>query len=325
MISVSIVISIYNMELYLHRCVDSMLMQIESNIEIILVDDGSTDSSSELCDRYAQGYPEIIRVVHKSNGGLSSARNAGMEIARGKYIIFPDPDDWVEPNYISRALELQEMYRTDLVCLGYFIDYDDCSIPTNENSKLIKMSGDEAQSALLNLHSINGFAWNKLYNLDIIRKYDLKFLDNLGTTEDLDFAFCYLQYCKSVCVDPQSRVYHYYQRIGAATHSKFSKKKLENFHTYEKIINRAHSNLELVQAAKEEICNEAINLIPLYFDSDIRYVDDYIKIRNYIKLYFKDYLKSKRYGIGRKIQSILARFIPSLYWIFKNQISKRKR
>ena len=81
--------------------------------EIILVDDGSTDSSSIMCDQYAKEYPELIRVVHKKNGGLSSARNVGIDKAAGKYVIFPDPDDWVEPDYVEQLLSLQEKYQPD--------------------------------------------------------------------------------------------------------------------------------------------------------------------------------------------------------------------
>lgn len=92
---VSIVVPVYNMEKFLPRCMDTLVSQ-SSDYEIILVDDGSTDRSPELCDDYRQRYPSLVRVIHKRNSGLSSARNAGIEAAKGTYVIFPDPDDWVE-------------------------------------------------------------------------------------------------------------------------------------------------------------------------------------------------------------------------------------
>ena len=103
---ISIVVPIYNMEKLLPRCMDTLVTQSLA-YEIILVDDGSTDSSPKICDDYMQMYPAFVRVVHKDNGGLSSARNAGMDVARGKYVIFPDPDDWVELDYVSQMVELQ--------------------------------------------------------------------------------------------------------------------------------------------------------------------------------------------------------------------------
>lgn len=110
---VSIIVPIYNMEKYLGRCIDSILVQTHTNIEVILVDDGSTDSSPQVCDDYAKRDPRI-KVIHKSNGGLSSARNAGLDIATGDYIGFVDSDD-----YIST-----DMYKV----LAERLDNSDCEI-----------------------------------------------------------------------------------------------------------------------------------------------------------------------------------------------------
>ena len=90
---ITLVVPIYNMAQYLPRCVDSLLRQTCRDFEIVLVDDGSTDASGAMCDRYAADHPGHIRVIHKENGGLSSARNAGIDAARGEFVIFPDPDD----------------------------------------------------------------------------------------------------------------------------------------------------------------------------------------------------------------------------------------
>lgn len=221
---ISIVVPIYNMEKLLPRCMDTLVKQSLA-YEIILVDDGSTDSSPKICDDYMQMYPAFVRVVHKDNGGLSSARNAGMDVARGKYVIFPDPDDWVELDYVSQMVELQNYYQTDLLSVGYYVDTDEKCVPANEGQKPNCMDGVAAQRALFIPPKMGGFAWNKLYHLDIIRKYNLRFLDNVGTTEDLDFTYRYLIHCDTVCFVPSIRLYHYYQRSGAATHSKFSLKK----------------------------------------------------------------------------------------------------
>lgn len=319
---ISVIVPVYNMKIYLKRCMKTLIMQTQDNYEIILVDDGSTDGSSEICDEYAKETPDLIRVIHKENGGLSSARNAGIKEAKGRYIIFPDPDDWVEPDYLKAFVELKKKYKTDLVCTGYFINYDKKCFPVQGDGELKIFRGQRAQEALLLMPGINGFAWNKLYDLKIIRENNLIFEDNVGTTEDLDFTFRYLNYCESMCFDSRIRKYHYYQRKGAATHSGFSIKKLESIYTYEKIIDVVGRQTRLGKVAKEEICNTAMNLLPMYFKSDVKNEQVFKSIHNYISIYFKDYLKSEKYGRNRKIQAVLARYMPKIYGKIKNIISK---
>lgn len=319
---ISVVVPVYNLERLLPRCMNSLLSQTFHNFEIILVDDGSTDGSSALCDKHVATHPNIVRCIHKPNGGLSSARNAGMNAAKGDYVIFPDPDDWVEPNYLEQLSILQEQYRADLVCTGHFIDYDTESIPANPNQSLRVMPREAAQVALLIPPCISGFAWNKLYRLDIIQENNLQFLDDVGTTEDLDFAFRYLQFCNTVCFDPSKRTYHYYQRSGAATRSGFSLKKLQAIHTYEKILQVVEDSSPIARAARAEICNTAINLLVLYLNADTQDTTAYQTIRNYIKQYYSDYLKSGHYSSGRKVQAIMARYTPRLYGMIKNSITR---
>lgn len=317
---ITVVVPVYNLSELLSRCMTTLLAQ-QGAFEIVLVDDGSTDNSPAVCDRYAAEHPNLVRVIHKKNGGLSSARNAGIEAARGDYVIFPDPDDWVESNYIARLLELQGQYRPDLLSVGYFIDYDDGFVQANEGQPLRQMDGLQAQKALIISPCMSGFAWNKLYHLDIIRKNALKFLDDVGTTEDLDFAFRYLQYCKTVVFSPEDRLYHYYQRPDAATHGGFSQKKLEAIRTYEKMISST-ADKEMIRAAQEEICNTAVNLMWMYQNSDVKDIKVKQTIKRYIQIYLKKYCGSKQHGTGRKIQAILAGYAPRLYTCLKNRVTK---
>ena len=111
---ITVVVPIYNLSELLHRCMTTLLSQ-SGSYEIILVDDGSTDKSPAMCDRYATEYQDKVRVIHKENGGLSSARNAGIEAARGKYIIFPDPDDWVEL-YFQTCGITEKISARSIVC-----------------------------------------------------------------------------------------------------------------------------------------------------------------------------------------------------------------
>lgn len=318
---VTLVIPIYNMRQYMKRCLDTILNQTLSEYEIVLVDDGSIDDSLALCYEYSKRYPDIVRVIHKENGGLSSARNAGIEVALGEFIIFPDPDDWVNPEYVEQFLALQKRHNADLVCLGHYIEFIDREIPANDAQKPTDMNGAEAQKALLIPPCMSGFAWNKLYRLDIIRDNNLRFENDVGTTEDLDFSYRYLKYCSKVYFDPTNRVYHYYQRPGAATHSTFSVHKLNSIHTYEKILSDT-KDPELKKAAEVEICNLAINLLWQFCDSGYQDTDSEKKLRGCIRHYKKQYLSSKYYGFGRKIQCIIASVSPKAFCFLKNRMTK---
>ena len=97
---ISVIVPVYNAENYLHRCIDSILAQTFTDFELLLINDGSTDNSGEICNAYAQKYP-CIRMFHKNNGGVSSARNLGLTKANGEWIVFVDSDDWIEPHYLN--------------------------------------------------------------------------------------------------------------------------------------------------------------------------------------------------------------------------------
>ena len=116
---ISIIIPIYNVEDYLNKCIDSIIYQTYSDWELILVDDGSFDSSPAICDSYAT-CDSRIKVIHKINEGVSKARNIGIEIAQGEYIVFCDADDYVDPNYLKQFLKNNK--NADLVITGYYFD-----------------------------------------------------------------------------------------------------------------------------------------------------------------------------------------------------------
>lgn len=323
MVAITLAIPVYNMEQYLPRCMETMLAQTCRDFELLLIDDGSTDGSGPMCDTYAAGHPDLIRVIHKENGGLSSARNAGIAEAKGDCISFPDPDDWVEPDYVETLLEYRQLHKADLVCTGYCVDTESTCVPSAPDHPPLLLSGTEAQKALLLPPQMKGFAWNKLYRLDLIRQHGLRFLDDVGITEDLDFSYRYLAFCQTVCFVPSARTYHYFQRDGAATRSSFSRRKLDSLHTYEKIIaDCEHTMPDLAQAARDDICTTAVNLIWMYENAEIK--DAAVKevLLRHIRENLPAYLRGKRYGFGRKVQAVLAGFCPGLYAHLKNAVQR---
>lgn len=315
---VSIVVPVYNMQKFLHKSLDSLVKQSYQNIEIIIIDDGSTDESRELCQKFANNYPELVRVVSKENGGLSSARNRGIDEAKGSYITFPDPDDWVEEKYIQTLVDLLEKNQCELSCIGHVIEYDEKSVIPNNNTGLLIMDAQKAIKALIEKPCIEGFAWNKLFDLTIIREHKLYFAEDVGTTEDLDFAYRYLKYVKKVAFDPSGVLYHYVQHPQGASQIRFSQKQMEGIHTYEKIISVYDADPYLIRLAKEEIFNVALNLYYALRTENISDRNAHTYLRNCLLENLSVYLKSRRYGYRRKLQGMTAVFFPQLFYRMKD-------
>lgn len=165
---ISVIVPIYNVEQYLDCCVESLISQTYPHLEIILVDDGSPDACPSMCDEWAS-IDNRIRVVHKQNGGLSDARNAGMAIATGDYIGFVDSDDWVAPEMYGKLLNSMIVSDSDIAACSVEMVWDDASenIMLTESVNCV-LSNDEAQSALLSETLLKQPVWYKLYKREVI-------------------------------------------------------------------------------------------------------------------------------------------------------------
>lgn len=160
---VSVIVPIYNVEKYLRRCIDSIINQSYSNLEIILVDDGSTDSSPLICDEYA-AKDSRIRVIHKENGGQSSARNVAMDIMCGEYVVFVDSDDYVSYNMIEKFIDSSLRYNVDVVVADYTIvgNYHK-KTKEQKNEKDYCATGTDIAKAIIRDDYPKNFPWAKLY------------------------------------------------------------------------------------------------------------------------------------------------------------------
>lgn len=166
---VSIIVPIYNVERYLERCIKSLISQTYEKIEIILVDDGSPDNCSLICDEWKKK-DKRIKVIHKKNGGLSDARNAGLRIAAGSYIIFVDSDDWVEPNMIDVMLSELQKNNADTCACGIFYNY-----PEKETIRVEKYTVGDSLTFLEKLYDDAKYpvcAWNKLYKKKLLSNFE---------------------------------------------------------------------------------------------------------------------------------------------------------
>ena len=217
---VSIIIPVYNCGGFLPRCVHSLLNQTYAALEIILVDDGSTDDTPAICDTLA-GRDGRITVLHKKNGGVSSARNAGIAAARGKYVAFTDADDYVDPDHIASLHSMLERSGCDVAVCGYKSEREDrCTPPgfSHGERKETVYNHDSAVCELLAGGAVGGYVWNKLYRRELLE--GVEFRRDRKILEDLLFNFEVFGRVKKMVFCPTAS-YHYIQRGQSAMHKTF--------------------------------------------------------------------------------------------------------
>lgn len=201
---ISIIIPVYKVEKYLEKCIQSVINQTYENLQIILVDDGSPDNCGKICDEYAKK-DHRIEVIHKSNGGLSDARNKGLEIAKGEYIGFVDSDDYIEADMYEVLYNLLKQYNADVsICNFYTVSQGKISIKNADNG-INEYNRIEILKEILLDRNIQSYAWNKLYKKELFDeiKYPIgKKYEDIGTT------FYLLEKCNKVVVTGKSEYYY---------------------------------------------------------------------------------------------------------------------
>ena len=201
---VSVIIPVYKTEKYLHRCINSVCVQDYANLEVILVDDGSPDRSGEICDEIAKTDDRII-VIHKTNGGLSSARNAGIEKSKGEYICFVDSDDYIEKDYVSTLYRLVKKYNAELAKINYIeISTENYSEKTPFVDEKV-YTGAEVEAAYLKLRVDSACVF--LYRKSLIG--NTRFLEG-KTSEDIPFNFEVFQKAKTFVHLPVNKYYYWH-------------------------------------------------------------------------------------------------------------------
>lgn len=219
---VSIIVPVYNVELYIDECIQSILEQTYRNIEIILVDDGSTDKSGIKCDEYAKKDSRII-VLHKVNGGLAEARNYGVNYASGEWILFVDSDDYIKNNACERLIETAMKFKSDIV-VGKEKKFENKLIIQNVSDNLEPecLTSEEGLIAYF-YRKFNGYACGKLIKTSLVRKFPFP----IGKYfEDAFVVYHYLEYSNKIVVI-QDELYYYRQRSGSIVNSNFTKKQLD--------------------------------------------------------------------------------------------------
>ncbi len=287
---VSIIVPVYKVEKYLNKCVESIVNQTYTNLEIILVDDGSPDDCGKICDEYKKA-DRRIKVIHKQNGGLSSARNAGLDICSGDYICFVDSDDEIAPDYVEILLKKQQEYNADIVCcLAKEINEQ-----SNENFIWKSVQKDTVFSdniieSYYKLRCGNDFdntftvAWNKIYKKEIFN--DLRYTEG-RIYEDSAILLLILNKCKRLVIVPNA-LYYYLRSFNSITKSQMNQQKIDS---------KTKNLVERIEFLKN---NNYVNLCKNEFSSIGSFVREFFKakgrnqkklISSQIKLLWKNYHK----------------------------------
>lgn len=242
---VSVIVPVYGVEAYLEKCVRSILTQDMDDFELILVDDGSPDACGEICDRFAE-QDKRVQTIHKENGGLSDARNAGIDAAKGEYLSFIDADDFVEPTYLSYLLSLMRAATGCKVCqANHFVERNGKSGPAYPTEETTVFSTRNAYEAVLYHDRVDVSAWGKLYHRSVFDS--LRFPK--GRLYEDTFVFGDVLKAALTYVYGGRPQYHYVQRKSSIVNRGFSEKTLQFMDSVQRLTETALRSFPDLDAA----------------------------------------------------------------------------
>lgn len=254
---ISIIVPIYNVEEYLERCVNSIINQTYKNIEIILVNDGSTDNSGNICNELGKK-DNRIKIIHKQNGGLSDARNAGLKIAQGCYIGFVDSDDYIKEDMFETLYNLNKKYNSEISIVSYYEYYNGKLIAARDSKKLEIFNKIDAIKELLIDTKIQSYAWNKLFKKELFE--NLEFPTNKNF-EDIATILLLFEKAEKIVLleDPK---YYYLRRDNSIVGKR-------NYKTYKDYLDVIYNKYLYLDGKYDEIdlynaYNFIINMIWVY-------------------------------------------------------------
>lgn len=310
---ISIVVPVYNVENCLSYCVESLRQQTYKNIEIILVDDGSTDSSGEICDQYARE-DDRIKVLHIENGGLSNARNTGVKESSTDWIVFIDSDDYYDHRAIEYLVELRDKYRVDLVATPVIEvrDYENSDFLGDFREKYSgKLDRRTALEQMFYGNYVGTHSGGKLYKKEILLRFPYP---NGMLYEDLALAYEHIASCENIAVSDLT-LYKYYRRPGSIVNSKYSDRLLDFYKAMERnrsYVERDYSgDRDMRRALNARYVFNGLHIVHAMLSSDM--YAEVNKIRKEYIQYFKDVIPNSNVTRKNKLKYILFLVSAKLY------------
>lgn len=303
----SIIVPVFKVEKYLSRCIDSILAQTSTDFELLLVDDGSPDNSGSICDKYALT-DSRIQVFHKKNGGVSSARNFGLDNANGKWIVFCDSDDWVEKDWL-------ESYHNainnivDIIFQGYIQEHH-----THQQIHCIRNFSNKYTDTIFFLEQkdLLGWTWCKIFKASIIEDNKIRFNTTLDINEDLLFTLQYCYYARSISILPAAK-YHYIIYEDSLTKKKHPYKELQNKNNLikkarQQIANRDEHNIRYNQWINEKYCADMVYCLKTLYSNQPQ--PALYERRKMLKLVSDLKPQISRYSAKDKLLLIILKILP---------------
>ena len=307
---ISVIVPVYKVEKYLEKCVNSIRSQSYSDLEIILVDDGSPDNCGKICDEMALN-DQRIRVIHQKNQGLAAARNAGLAIAQGKYVAFVDSDDTIENGTYLLLYNMIEHYDTDIAICECRKVKESEVLEQVEYSKYENKVLDNNKLWELVFGQLNNSSCNKLYKRSLIG--DLQFPQKVVHGEDLLFNIEYLAKC-NIGVYNEAPVYNYLSRNNSITRSSFNENVFFEIVTKDKAKDLVKKYMPIQMSKAELFCFRArMNVLRSVYaaDKELIYQNKIDEIKKYIKQQYRNVKRSLKKK--EKIEYELFFSLPSLY------------
>ena len=299
---ISIIVPVYNCEKYIEECVDSILKSTFSSLEIILVDDGSKDNSPAICDRYAEQYPDKVKVLHITNGGASRARNLGLKEAHGNLIGYVDADDIIAPDMYQYLYDLMNKYDVDMSVCSYTTKDPKYMDQGYENEQITEFRSEK--DIMDFFYRLNGgisfyAIWNRLYKREIVE--GLQFLEGF-ITEDCYYIYEVYKRCSNFVLSNLKK-YYYRQNNGGVTRSKLKKKDDCLLKIWDMIVEREKGGI-WEDAAVFNRKRAAFTLASkgVMFGKDDSVSDEYMNnLKKEVREYKNDLKKSNALDFKRKI------------------------
>lgn len=320
---ISIVIPIYNAEKYLNMCLDSVITQTYSNLEIILINDGSKDSSLDICYRYKEK-DNRIKVINNNNHGVSYSRNCGISISTGEYIIFIDADDYIENNFIEKLITCNEYETYDLFISCYTDFYDENIF---KEQKLIdeNILTFDLKKDYLNIVKYLRTPWGKIYKLNIIKENNIKFPEDYITAEDQIFNFMYLRYVKKYRFLNECLYFYRHENKDSLSSSKNYEAFISNIKKLN--IEKIFLNEMNIENKEKIMGDDAVELIGGYVFLSNESMFNYFYYKKRLKL-IKSILENK-YNATNNKKNLILKFLkyniifPIYMYYLLNYIKKR--